>query len=139
VVRIGEDHPMEGRQLKYAVLPSTCASPSHDAVNRYHTDPEAPLTGTATRSPGSKVAPSVVPVAENVVTAAEKASLDGASSAFSVMTKLPLLPPTPSTCRLYTLPCKNEKVTQLAGPGTPLAVQLSLLTTSVRAFSAVPV
>ncbi len=41
------------------------------AVNRYHTDPTTVLPATASGSPASTVAPTVVPAAGNVVIAAE--------------------------------------------------------------------
>jgi hypothetical protein len=52
------------------------------AVNRYHTDPDAPVP--ADGSPVSRVAPTVVPVAGSVVTAFENKSLGGAEAVFCV-------------------------------------------------------
>ncbi len=108
--------------------------PSAAAEKRYHTDAEAPLPRIATRSPVSIVAPSVVPVAGNVVTAAEKASLDGAGqmnatamrkSAPGGFSKKYLL-----TWIEYTLPGTTVNV---------IADTVALLVTRVRALTAVPV
>jgi hypothetical protein len=83
----------------------TIATPVDDALNRYHTDPEMFLPATTPGSPGSRVAPSVVPEEGNVVNAAEKASLAGAAQTnVTAMATLPLRPPAPSTCRRYTVP-----------------------------------
>jgi hypothetical protein len=117
----------------------TFAVPFDDAVNLYHTDPEMFLPATVPGSPASRVAPTVAPVAGNADKAAEKASLRGAAKTnVTAMATLPFAPLTPSTCRLYTMPCVTLKLTQLA-PGKPPVVQLSLLATRVRLLIAVPV
>jgi hypothetical protein len=67
------------------------------AVNRYHTDPDAlaPTDG----SPVSRVAPSVLPVAGNVVTVLENKSFGGDTTVLCVtsMATAPFWPPHPST------------------------------------------
>ena len=111
------------------------------AVYWYHTDFPIHFIERyrASTSPASRVAPSVVPVAGNVDSADEKASLGGAvQTNATAMATLPLLPPAPSTCRRYTVPCVTLKVTQLV-PGEPPVVQLSLLASSERLRRMVPV
>ena len=129
------DEPGDGGHC----LRRTFAVPFDDAVNLYHTDPEMFLPATVTGSPASRVAPTVVPLAGSEVTgnAAENRSLTAEN--VTAMLTLPFAPFTPSTCRLYNVPCVTVKATQLAPGELPPVVQLSLLATGMRALTAVPV
>jgi hypothetical protein len=105
-------------------------------VNLYHTEPEAPVP--ARGSPVSSVAPTVVPVAGNVVTAAENASLGGDDGTTTVKAMLtdPLRPFHPSTCTEYVVPPMTLNVTQ---ENVLLPGQSSLLATRDRALTEAPV
>ena len=66
------------------------------AVNLNHNEPDAPVP--ASGSPDSRVVPSVLSVAGNVVIAVEKASLRGAAQTnVTAMATLPWNPSVPST------------------------------------------
>jgi alpha-ketoglutarate-dependent taurine dioxygenase len=84
------------------------------AVNRYHTDPDAPVP--AGGSPVSRVAPSVLPVAGSVVTAFENKSLGGDTTVPEIVratTALPFAEEYPSTCTKYVVPGVMFTVRQL--------------------------
>ena len=104
-------------------------------MNLYHTDPDAPVP--ARGSPVSRVAPSVLPFAGGVVTALENKSFGGAGTInVTLMLTAPFAPPTPSTCTEYVVPAVTLNVAHdVVSP----EAQLSLLDTSVRPLTAVPV
>ena len=104
-------------------------------MNLYHTDPDAPVP--ARGSPISRVAPTVLPFAGSVVTALENKSFGGAGTInVTPMLTAPFAPPTPSTCTEYVVRAVTPNVAHdVVSP----EAQLSLLDTSVRLLTAVPV
>ena len=119
----------------------TRSTPARGAVQENQTDADSPRPANSAGSPTSRVAPTVVAVRDwdpRPVRATEMGLAMGSPATATVMRKLPLAPPAPSTCTLYTVPFLTGTTTQLA-PGEPPVVQLSLLTTNVRALTTAPV
>ena len=105
-------------------------------MNLYHTEPDAPVP--ARGSPASSVAPSVLPFAGRIVTAFENKSFGGDTFVLCVtsMATAPFAPSHPSTCTEYVVPAVTLNVAHdVVSP----EAQLSLLITSVRLLTAVPV